>query len=40
MLYGEIIAVSFEIYTKRTQAFYGNNVGFFEVKLSVTYSNH
>jgi len=36
MLYGEIIAVSSEIHTKCTQAFYGKDVGFFKVKPSGT----
>ena len=39
MLYREIIAVCSEIHTKHTNSQCGQNVEFFNVKVSGTYSN-
>ena len=40
MLYREIIAVCSEIHTKHINTLCGQNVEFFNVKPSGTYSNH
>jgi hypothetical protein len=40
MLYREIIAVSFEIYTKHVNARCGQNVDLLNVKPGGTYSDH
>ena len=40
MLYREIIAVYSEIHTKYINILYGQNVGFFNIKLGGTYSDH
>jgi hypothetical protein len=40
MLYREIIAVCSEIHTKHINTLCGQNVGFVNVKLGGTYSNH
>jgi hypothetical protein len=40
MLYSEIIAVCSQIHTKHINTLCGQNVGFVNVKLGGTYSNH
>jgi hypothetical protein len=40
MLYGEIIAVSSEVYTKHTNTLCGQNVQLLECKTGGTYRNH
>ena len=40
MLYREIIAVCSEIHTKHIYTLCGQNIGFFNVTLGGTYSNH